>query len=274
MRVTSEDAGKTLLAFLRDTLEEYPSVKAVKRAIEAGGCTINGRVETFSTHRLREGDEIDIEFGEKTKKFSLEILFEDEHLLVYNKPPGQASEDISEHFLVHRLDKDTSGVILFAKTKKAQDLLTNLFRKREVEKIYLAICDGKIEKNEWSVDNFLEKKASYQGGALFGKAKKGEGKRAITEFTLIKTSDTASLVEARPQTGRTHQIRVHLKEDGYPVIGDYQYGKHFVCKEKPPRQMLHASEIAFVHPYTKQQVRYQAPLLSDFLAVQKKLFGA
>lgn len=272
MRVDQEHSGKTLLAFLRDTLTQYPSVKAIKRAIEGGECTINDRVETFSTHRVKVGDEIVLTFREKAETFPLEILFEDEHLILYNKPPKRASEDISKHFLVHRLDKDTSGVILFAKTKKMQDLLTDLFRKREVEKIYLAICDGKIEKGEWTVDNFLERKASYQGGALYGAAKKG--KRAITHFTLIKTSDTASLIQASPHTGRTHQIRVHLKEEGHPVLGDYQYGKHFCCKEKTPRLMLHASEISFVHPITKKEVRVSAPLLADFLAAKKKLFSA
>ncbi|MDN3506215.1 MAG: RluA family pseudouridine synthase [Simkaniaceae bacterium] len=272
MRVDHEHAGKTLLAFLRDTLTQYPSVKAIKRAIEKGDCTINGRVETFSTHRVKEGDEIALVFEEKTEAFPLETLFEDEHLILYNKPPKKASEELCEHFLVHRLDKDTSGVILFAKTKKMQDLLTDLFRKREVEKIYLAICDGKVEKGEWTVDNFLERKASYQGGALYGAAKKG--KHAVTHFTVLKTSDTASLVEAKPHTGRTHQIRVHLKEEKHPVLGDYQYGKHFTCKEKVPRQMLHAREIAFVHPITGEEMRISAPLLSDFLAAEKKLFSA
>jgi 23S rRNA-/tRNA-specific pseudouridylate synthase len=272
LRVTPDQAGKTLLAYLRDNLTEYPSVKALKRAIEAGGCTLNGRVETFSTHRVKEGDEVEVALPQKAEGYSIETLFEDEHLILYNKPPKKPSESLSEYFLVHRLDKDTSGVILFAKTKKMQELLIDLFRKRQVEKVYLAICDGQITKEHWTVDNFLEKKASYQGGALYGSAK--EGKRAITAFSLLKSAETASLVQAEPKTGRTHQIRVHLKEKGHPVLGDYQYADRFQCKERPPRLMLHAKEIAFTHPAWGKEIRVEAPLLSDFLDVQKKLFGA
>ena len=267
MKVVAIESGKTLLAFLRDQLTEYPSVKAIKRAIEAKQCKINGRVETFSTHRVKEGDQIEIRLEVTKLQYSIDVLFEDEHLILLNKPPGKTSESFSEYLLVHRLDKDTSGVMLFAKTIDMQNVLIDLFRQKKVEKSYLAICDGKIEKEEWIVDNFLEKKASYQGGSLYGKASKKKGKRAITHFRLLESSENAALVLATPITGRTHQVRVHLQQSGHPVLGDFQYGKHFKCPIQPPRQMLHSQEIAF------NDIRCTAPPLKDFLHVQKTLFG-
>lgn len=272
MKANSDDESKTLLAFLRDHLEEYPSVKAIKRAIEAGQCKINGRIETFSTHRIKSGDEIDIALEVDRQRRPLEILFEDHHLIFYNKPAGISSEELTPYLLVHRLDKPTSGVIVMAKDKDTQNKMIDLFRQRKVQKTYLAICDGKIEKTEWVVDNFLEKKASYEGGSLYGRGSKEKGKKATTKFKLLTSKDAASLVEAYPITGRTHQIRVHLKEDKHPVLGDYQYSQHFECRLWPPRLMLHSLEISFAHPHTKEPIDCKAPPPSDFNEMTKTLF--
>lgn len=261
MKISANKSSPTLLAFLRDHLVDYPSVKAIKRAINAGLCTINRKIETFSTHPIQKGDEIEIHLENDRTKSSLEILWEDEDLIIYDKPAGVSSEKLSKHLLVHRLDKQTSGVIVFAKNQEMQNALTDLFRHRKVDKTYLAVCDGKVEKSKWSVDNCLEKKAAYQGGALYGKGK--TGKRAITKFRLLKSQNGISLIEARPITGRTHQIRVHLKEEGYPVLGDYQYCQSFQCDLRPKRLLLHSQEIAFTHPFTKKQIICRAPLPSE-----------
>lgn len=272
MKFTVETSQKTLLTFLKEHLPSYPSVKAIKRAIEAGQCKINGKVETFSTHPVKKGDQIEIILDLKRPIFVSKILSEDENLLVLNKAPGVASKELSEFFLVHRLDKQTSGVILFAKTLAMRNALDDLFRKRKIHKTYLALCDGFVKEKEWTVDNYLEKKASYQGGSLYGKAPKGKGKRAITHFTCKKTCPAASLVEARPITGRTHQIRIHLKGHGHPVLGDYQYEKKFICSMQPPRLMLHSWEIRFEHPFRHEIVSWKAPLFEDFLEMEKALF--
>lgn len=274
LTVPPNGAGKTLLAFLRDHLEEYPSVKAIKRAIDAKQVTINGRVETFSTHKVKAGDLIGIEFRQVQEVLPVQILFEDEDLVVLDKPAGKTSESFKEYFLVHRLDKDTSGVMVFARNKKMQKRLTDLFRERKVAKEYIAICDGIVKEKEWTTENYLEKKAAYQGGALYGRGPKERGKRAVTEFERIETSEHASLVIARPITGRTHQVRVHLQGKGHPILGDHQYGKMFECKERPARQMLHSKEIAFAHPITKEDLHFSAPLPEDFLEMQKRLFHA
>lgn len=263
--------GETLLSFLRSNLTQYPSVKAIKRAIDAKQCKINRRVETFSTHPVSASDEIEIRLELEQVESTPVVLYEDDSLIAYHKPPGKTSESFLEHFLVHRLDKDTSGVLLLAKTEAMQGALIDLFSKRQMEKLYLAICDGKVMQQQWKVDNFLEKKASYQGGSLYGSTKRG-GKRAISEFQRLKFSDTASLLQVQIHTGRTHQVRVHLKEKGHPILGDFQYGRHFRCQYQPKRQMLHAFQIAFVHPVTGNQLSIQAPIPQDFLTAQKNIF--
>lgn len=264
-------AGMTLLAFLRESLENYPSVKAIKRAIDHKQCTINGRVELFSTHRVRSGDQVEITL-DLPRLEKAQVLFEDEHLIAFNKPPGKTSESFSPYLLVHRLDKDTSGVLLLAKTSEAQEAITDLFRQRKMDKAYLAICDGTPEHDEWKIDNYLAAKVRYQGGALYGKSTKEKGKRAITQFKVLKRESGATLILVKPLTGRTHQIRVHLKEFGYPVLGDFQYAKNFTCSCKPRRQMLHALRLSFIHPYSGKKMIIEAPLLKDFLQVQKSLF--
>jgi len=263
--------GETLLSFLRSNLTHYPSVKAIKRAIDAKQCKINRRVETFSTHPVSANDEIEIRLEIEQVETTPVVLYEDENLIAYHKPPGKTSESFQEHFLVHRLDKDTSGVLLLAKTEGVRDALIDLFAKRQMDKIYLAICDGKVIQQQWKVDNFLEKKASYQGGSLYGSTKRG-GKRAISEFQRLKFCETASLVQVQIHTGRTHQVRVHLKEKGHPILGDFQYGRHFQCHYQPKRQMLHALQISFVHPVSGEHLTIQAPIPQDFIDAQKNIF--
>lgn len=268
--VSPASSGQTLLSFLRSNLKEYPSVKAIKRAIEAKQCKVNKRIETFSTHPVEARDEIEIQLEVKKESFALEVLFEDETLIAYNKPPGRTSESLSNYFLVHRLDKETSGVILMAKTEAMRDLLIELFAKREIEKLYLAICDGKISQESWKVDNFLEKKASYEGGSLFGSTKKG-GRRAISHFQKLGSCSSATLVQVEILTGRTHQIRVHLKEKGHPILGDWQYGQRFLCPYSPKRHLLHAWKISFIHPINQERIALQAPLGEDFVEAKKML---
>ncbi|NGX38506.1 MAG: Ribosomal large subunit pseudouridine synthase C [Chlamydiae bacterium] len=274
LEVSVKDSGQTLLSFLRSALSAYPSVKAIKRAIDAKQCKINGRVEFFSTHRLRTGDLVEIVLEVAKPNLSAPVLFEDSELILFDKPAGKTSESFEGFFLVHRLDKETSGVILFAKTPEMRDLLISLFSKRKVDKEYLAICDGKMVQEKWVCDDFLGKKAAYQGGSLYGKVPKEKGKRAVTHFELLRACETASYVLAKPITGRTHQVRVHLRDRGHPVLGDWQYGKQFKCPLHPKRHLLHARLLFFVHPTTGKKLEIRAPLSKDFLEAQKMLFGA
>lgn len=266
-RVSKEESGTRLLQFLRDKCPDAPSVKAIKRAIEGKCCTVNRRIETFSSYILKENDVVELKpFEVREKKTS--VLFEDKDLLIINKPSGVVSEG---EFLVHRLDKETSGVLVLAKNQKMQDAMEALFKKRDVHKIYLAIVDGKVAKDDGVIDNALGKIHSYQGQTVYGAVDPKKGKSAITRWKCLKRGPEASLMQCEPYTGRTHQIRVHMSGMGHPILGDVQYGKKFRCTFHPSRNMLHAYRIRFKHPSTGQELDIVAPIPSDFKQAMQAL---
>lgn len=268
--VTSKEQGMGLLSFLREKCKgETLSVKALKRAIDEKKCTVNGRVEYFSTHTLSVGDKVVLHIStEKKAVEKLTVLYEDSYLLICDKPAGLVvTPKISPHHLVHRLDKDTSGILIFAKTDEVKEKMIDLFAKREIQKCYLAIVDG-ILSDEGKMDDFLIEKTSYEGATLYAVSKKKEGKRAITFWKSIKKGKNATLALVEPVTGRTHQIRVQFHAIGHPILGDWQYAKEFSCFYRPSRQLLHSHRIKFLHPITQETLEVTAPLPKDFLDAQ------
>ncbi len=262
-KVTAQEKGMTLLAFLRDNCPEAPSVKALKRAIEGKRCTINGRVETFSTHQLKTGDEICLELNEEKKSLKPVLLWEDDNLRVFDKPAGVVCDPKNfKGHLVHRLDKETSGVLLVAKTKPVLEAMIELFRQKEVHKTYLALVDGLVKEKKGTIVSRLAPKHRFQGQTVYGSGPHGE--LAETRWVKVKEGAKATLLECYPITGRTHQLRVHLKEAGHPILGDYHYAKQFKCGYTAHRHLLHASEISFPHPISKKQLIFKAPLPKDF----------
>lgn len=264
-KVYSADKGKRLLAFLRDHFPKAPSVKALKRSIEDKKCKINGRVETFSTHILKEGDLIEFEWKQLTLyPIHPLVLWEDSDLIAYNKPPMLVCED--KNFsgkLIHRLDKETSGVLLVGKNSKILDLMIEQFKKREIQKTYLAIVDGLVQLEKKTILTKLSPSHHYQGQTVYRSSP--QGKEAVTQWELLARREKASLLKCLPITGRTHQLRVHLKESGHPILGDYQYSKRFQCLIDPNRHLLHAYQISFRHPFTEQLIEVIAPIPLDFL---------
>lgn len=264
MKLKVENSGK-LLAFLRAHLaNERISVKALKRCVDQKRCRVNGIIETFSTHPLRVGDVVEVELGEKREVKAPVILWEDEELIAYNKPDGVVS--LKENFagdLVHRLDKETSGVMLVAKNRKVLEAMIELFKAGKVKKEYLAIVDGNFKEKKKKVVSKLALSHRFDGQQVFASGPKG--KEAITEIELIGQNSPLSLLLCRPITGRTHQIRVHLKELGFPVLGDYHYAKKFSVHAK--RHMLHAHRLFFPHPITGEEVALMAPLPPDFVQI-------
>lgn len=275
--VSSKEAGMTLLAFLRDNIEEAPSVKSLKRAVESKRCKVNGRVEYFSTHILKRGDRIEIDISDLETKTTQNILvlYEDEELLICDKPPGVVSEDkvFNAYFkayrgklhLAHRLDKETSGVIILAKTVPMQEKMRDLFAQREMQKSYLALVDGVVKRPEGKIESFLTKKHSYQGQAIYGSSPIGKGRKAITYWKCLKQGEKASLLLCEPETGRTHQLRAHLSEMGHAILGDYQYAKRFKCPYPAKRHLLHAYSIRFIHPTTNLEIFVKTEPPGDFL---------
>lgn len=285
-RVSRKEAGTRLLQFLKSHCPAAHSVKALKRAIDSKLCKINQRIETFSSYVLEENDIVSLHpaaFEDKTakKSWSVPILYEDDEFLIVNKPAGLISEKgqlrvcfptfKQELELVHRLDKETSGVLILAKNTAAKEKMVHLFKEHKIRKVYLALVDGVIEKDEGSIDNFLGKKRSYQGQTIYGAVDEKKGQRAITYWKRLKKGKTATLIACEPYTGRTHQLRVHLSGMGHPILGDAQYGKQFRCPLTFRRNLLHAYSIAFVHPTTGKQIKSIAPIPPDFKAALTEL---
>lgn len=282
----AEAAGKKLVTFLADQFARQYPARQLKQAIEQNRCRVNGRVERFASFVLGAGDRISLDLsgfgGKEALSWVMEkerILFEDHAILAYNKPSGiscdaEEVKKVSGLTLLHRLDRETTGVLLFAKDLLAAEALLLQFKKHEVEKTYFAIVDGVLPAGKGGIiDNALEKKKAYQGQALWGEVEKGQGKGlyAYTEWRCVKAGKEASLVECFPKTGRTHQLRVHLAGMGHPILGDFQYGKRFRCAYRPGRHLLHAWEVRFNHPATGKLLRIQAPLPDDFVSAQKSL---
>jgi RluA family pseudouridine synthase len=271
-RVSRKEEGMRLLQFLREKCPEAPSIKAIKRAIDSKLCIVNGRIEIFSSYRLAENDTVwlkEVAFEIRKNLTKIPILYEDRDLLVINKPAGI----ISDHRiikrsrsnpqealeLVHRLDKETSGLLILAKTSEAKEKMIAFFKARSVRKLYLAIVDRVIRKDEGKIDGFLGKKYSYQGQTVYGSVDEKKGVRAITFWRCLSRGRTTSVVCCEPFTGRTHQLRVHMSEMGHPILGDVQYGKRFICPFKPPRNLLHAYSITFMQPSTGKELKIIAP---------------
>jgi len=216
---------------------------------------------------------------------SLEILFEDEFLLAVNKPAGLPSQPTvdkkradlftvikkqrkSENiFLHHRLDRDTSGIILLSKNKKANAPLTDMFREHKFEKIYWALTKPQPQRTEpWEIQNHIIARRKDGHSVKMFRTESG-GDFAHTLFRPIKTSTEASLIEAQPLTGRTHQIRVHLLHSEMSILGDSMYGGK---DSRVPRLMLHAKALRFLHPISKQEMSLEAPLPADFMTLIQK----
>ncbi|MDO8494214.1 MAG: RluA family pseudouridine synthase [Deltaproteobacteria bacterium] len=211
----------------------------------------------------------------KSQRF-VDIVYEDRDLLVLNKPAGVLAEPKSDSpspdilkmarqylqrkfkeaggsylQLIHRLDRDTSGLIVLAKSK-AGEKLSDLFRRGEINRQYLAIVEGAVEKSEGKIDLPLEKGEFSHGR----KVKVSEtGKPSLTFYRVIERYEKATVLGIETATGRTHQIRVHLAEIGHPLIGDKIYG---ATKIKFPRQALHATVLSFRHPGTGKKVRFES----------------
>lgn len=245
-----------LLTFLK---ERFPfSTKDIRWSVEHGRCFVNGSVERFGSKQVKQGDKIAF-FPEKRPFFQREeerILYEDDTLLVYNKPPYISSIDLAQLLgvhLIHRLDRDTTGVILFAKQKPGP--YEELFRKRKIKKTYHALVEGIPEKKGVFMAP-IGKIKEREGAVIWGITRKGSWSK--TEWVCEKAGKQWALIRCMPLTGRTHQIRVHMKALKHPILGDAKYGSR---KATPGlfRPLLHASQLQF------NDRNFKAPLPSDFL---------
>ncbi len=273
LKVAREDAGKSLLQYLKTSLGETVSGREIKRAIEANLCQINGKIERHASIKLRAGDRVLFQYKKTTSKLSIEpsrILFEDDYILIYNKPAGINSDGnglasyFPDYTLVHRLDKETTGVIIFAKNAEVAAEFKTLFKSRKIRKIYQVLVDGAPVEKTGIVESYIGRIQSRGKYVLWGSVPADEGREAKTLWRLVRRGEHASLMECEPLTGRTHQIRVHMLDKGLPILGDYRYQRRFKCTYLPDRVMLHAYTISFTHPKTQKSMIVTAPLPEDF----------
>src|SRR3990167_4975020 len=213
---------------------------------------------------------------------NVEFLYEDLYILAVNKPSNLIvhptlnplrphliqflKEKHEDLHLLHRLDADTTGVLILAKGSENTKRFSLLFSNRNVEKVYHAIVEGRPPFNETTIRNHLAPMIGMK--SQFTSVHSG-GKVAETRFKILSKGKKFSFVEAIPLTGRTHQIRVHLAELGFPIVGDQKYGaplRHFA-----QRPLLHASSLLFLHPITKEETKVIAPLPNDFLEILQAL---
>jgi 23S rRNA pseudouridine1911/1915/1917 synthase len=289
--------GERLDTWLRYKLPGL-SRGAVQRLIEQGHVRVNGKA-VKSTHTPRAGELVEVEVPEvrpaeaKGEEIPLEILFEDELLLVVNKPPGLVVHPAAGHEtqtlvnallhhcrgqlsgiggiarpgIVHRLDKDTSGCMVVAKNDDAHLALSAQFASRKVEKIYQAIVCGEVARDKGEIRAAIARHSSHRKCMAVDEE---FGRAAHTSYRVLKKLRSATLLEALLHTGRTHQIRVHFKFIGHPLVGDATYGHRQnqqleeLTRYHAPRQMLHAFSLAFIHPRSGKRRRFEAPRPEDF----------
>lgn len=251
-RVSKGDQGLKLQVFLKHRLG--CSVRYVKKLINLNHCRINGKIERFGSTLVRAGDSIT--FIPQRLAEAPTTLFEDEYILAINKPAGCLSKS-----KVHRLDRDTSGLLLIAKHDPAP--LIQLFKERQVQKRYLAIVDG-VPPPTGVVENRLGKRGHFAGQTVWGAHP--AGRYAKTSWKRLHHGKDWAALYCYPKTGRTHQIRVHLAGQGHPILGDGQYGKRFRCSYLATRHMLHAESLSFIHPWTQKPLELIAPTPEEFHA--------
>jgi 23S rRNA pseudouridine1911/1915/1917 synthase len=283
----------------------------IQALLADGKISLNGQVCTSAKQAVQEGDVYVVVEPEPEKlnltpeNIPLDILYEDDHLAVINKPAGLAMHPgagqwtgtlvhallhhcptlsgingVERPGIVHRLDKDTSGVIVIAKDDKTHQSLSEQFSNRTIKRHYVALCYGIPNPSEGELEAPIGR--SPRNRQKMAVVEEGQGKEAITHFQVLKRYATdASLVQCTLKTGRTHQIRVHMTEFGYGLIGDPLYGKFKRLKNysddtnqqvrSVKRQMLHAAELGFVHPIKGQNLNFSSPPPEDFQELQKLL---
>ena len=219
-------------------------------------------------------------------KIELNILFEDDYLLVLNKPAGFPIHPSINHYEdsisngvryyfdsiglkkkirpVNRLDKDTSGIVIFAKNEYIQECLVRQMKRNEFVKEYIAICDGVFENKSGVVNVPIARKEN----SIIERCVDNSGDNAVTYFDVIKSNKSLSVVHLKLETGRTHQIRVHMAYLGHPILGDTLYGK---SSNLINRQALHSYKISFIHPINHEKIELTAPLYYDMENIIKSI---
>ena len=292
----AEDKGTRLDKFLSERFDLTRS--AIERLLEEGAVTVSGG-SAVKNYRLRGGEQISLLLADpvpdeaQPENIPLDIVYEDADIVVINKPSGMVVHPaagnesgtlvnallyhcgdslsgvggVARPGIVHRIDKDTSGLLVVAKHDAAHNHLSEQLKIHTVSRIYSAIVIGNIKEDEGTVNKPIARHPVDR--KRMAVAKKGEGREAITHFRVLERFGAFTLVECRLETGRTHQIRVHMASLGHPLLGDPVYGgdgTRFQAQHKAhfSGQCLHAGRLSLIHPTSEQTMTFSAPLPPDF----------
>lgn len=244
--------------------------------IKEGRVLVDSIPVILPQHQVKVGQAIELSARKKYLPNGLSILYEDRDIIVVDKPAGLLSvasnfqKDLTVHaflknyyhprrvHVVHRLDQDTSGVMLFALNEHALESLKKTFEVHDIERIYIAVVEGHFEKPTGTWRSFLFEDKTYR---VHASRDESEGEEAITHYKLLQKSKKFSLLELKLETGKKNQIRVHCQEAGHAVVGDKKYGS----RSNPIKRLcLHAHSLAFNHPISKRKMKFESPVPVSF----------
>ena len=294
--VSQEEKGKRLDTYIPSVDTDITRTSA-QRLIEDGNILVNGKNAKVS-YKIQENDKISVEIPKpkqielKAQDIPIEIIYEDSDIIVVNKPKGMVVHPANGNpdgtlvnaimaickdslsgiggeirpGIVHRIDKDTSGLLIVAKNDNAHVKMSEQIKNHEVKKTYIALVRGIFKENEATIDMPIGRSTSDRKKMAVNK----NGKNAITHIKVLKRFDKYTLLQVNIETGRTHQIRVHLSHIGYPIVGDYTYsnGKN---EFDVVGQCLHAQKLEFKHPITQKYMCLEAELPQYFKDILDKL---
>ena len=298
--VTFDEINERMDSFLSRKTDFTRS--RIQQLIKNGDITVNGKnaknnKKIKSSYKIEENDRIEIFIPETEQaeiipeNIKIDIIYEDEDIAVINKNAGLVVHPAQGHYsgtlvnailyhikdlsgingeirpgIVHRLDKDTSGLIVIAKNDKAHINLAKMFQEKKIKKTYLAILKGKLTKEKGRIVTQIGRDTDDRKKLTVIKGN-DRGKEAITNYNVICSNELFTLVKVYIETGRTHQIRVHMKYMGYPILGDMVYGR----KDSEKRQMLHAYKLEFLHPVTEKPMKFISEIPKDFRKALKNI---
>ncbi|HAB41675.1 MAG TPA: RNA pseudouridine synthase [Porphyromonadaceae bacterium] len=280
-------APAELLPFVTENLPEIKRTR-LKQMLAHNQIAVNGNPVSQFNHPLQPGDTVSVNFTREFQVFynrRLKIVYEDDDILVVNKGYGLLSmgndkvkdgtaysilkdylkrkDPRNKIFIIHRLDRDTSGLMMFAKNEKAKEAMQHNWNNMVLNRKYVTVVEGEVEEPHGVVRSYLGETSQFE---VFSTDDPSQGKLAVTRWTRLKEGSEYSLLEVELDTGRKNQIRVHMKDIGHPISGDRKYGA-----EASPihRLALHARTLRFIHPVTRREMMFETPVPSSFIRLAR-----
>ena len=283
----SIQAPAELLPFVTENLPEIKRTR-LKQRLAHNQIAVNGTPVRQFNHPVQPGDTVSVNFTREFQVFynrRLKIVYEDDDILVVNKGYGLLSmgndkvkdgtaysilkdylkrkDPRNKIFIIHRLDRDTSGLMMFAKNEKAKEAMQHNWNNMVLNRKYVTVVEGDVEEPQGVVRSYLGETSQFE---VFSTDDPSQGKLAVTRWTRLKEGSEYSLLEVELDTGRKNQIRVHMKDIGHPISGDRKYGA-----EASPihRLALHARTLRFIHPVTRREMMFETPVPSSFIRLAR-----